>query len=250
MAKLLIIPDVHGIDSWKESVCEALLTNDVHIIFLGDYVDSFTIDTYKILDNLYEIIKLKKIYPDRITLLLGNHDYAYVFGKVAISGFNFVRWANYRQAFNDNWDLFDLAWGFQGQYKYTLITHAGLTESFFREVVRDITDKKSVMYDVLINETDISWIDMPLHTLLNYFKDQCGLMWQIGLERWGIYESGSIIWADRRELINDSFKGIDQIVGHTALNSLEIVKTKNNDNLYFTDIHTDTNLTVFKINLE
>ena len=57
--KLLVIPDVHGITTWKEQVDLALNDNYTHIVFLGDYVDSFTIQPNNIYYNLYDIIKIK-----------------------------------------------------------------------------------------------------------------------------------------------------------------------------------------------
>ena len=78
--KILVIPDVHGIDTWEEPAYKAVHAG-IDVIFLGDYCDSFDIDPIKILDNLKKIIKFKEKFPDKISLLLGNHDYAYVFSK-------------------------------------------------------------------------------------------------------------------------------------------------------------------------
>ena len=246
--KLLVIPDVHGINTWKRQVNEALLEKDTHIVFLGDYVDNYVLDGLTILNNLKEIIELKKMFPTRITLLLGNHDYAYIFGKFGISGFDVAMWWDYRQIFNDNWKLFQLAWGFQGKDRYTLLTHAGLTESFYATLLEDIYAPDSIMHDILIKETTNWWL-MPIHELLNYFIDQVHTMWQIGYMRKGASKSGSILWADKHELINDRYTGIDQIVGHTINDYVE-VKFMAKDKLYFTDVHTDTCLTGFMIELE
>ena len=84
----LLVPDVHGREFWKEPVKTVLENSEAEIIFLGDYLDpypdefdsDFELD-YKAstdylqttIDNFKEIIELKKQYPDRITLLLGNH---------------------------------------------------------------------------------------------------------------------------------------------------------------------------------
>jgi len=236
MARILVIPDVHGKDNWKDSVNLALKENDTHIIFLGDYVDHFTIDSYHILKNLKNIINFKKLYPTRITLLIGNHDYAYVFGKIATSGFNYMMWVDYRQLINDNWNLFNMAWGFQGKDKYTLLTHAGLTNTFYEEIVNEINDPETVMHNILVLKADKLWKDLPLHELLNYFADQVSLMWHIGLRRRGTSLSGSILWADKYELLIDRFKGINQIVGHTPGNCIE-EKVIDDDRIIFTDVY-------------
>ena len=39
--KILIIPDVHGRDFWKEPVTRTLQETDARICFLGDYHDPY-----------------------------------------------------------------------------------------------------------------------------------------------------------------------------------------------------------------
>ena len=41
MKKILIIPDVHGRDFWKEPVKQELKNNETSIVFLGDYTDGY-----------------------------------------------------------------------------------------------------------------------------------------------------------------------------------------------------------------
>ena len=41
MKKILIIPDVHGRDFWKEPVKKVLEDTNAHIIFIGDYTDGY-----------------------------------------------------------------------------------------------------------------------------------------------------------------------------------------------------------------
>ena len=56
------------------------------VVFLGDYVDSFTISNIASYENLKDIIRLKKRDPNKVVLLLGNHDIQY--GATAGSGQN------------------------------------------------------------------------------------------------------------------------------------------------------------------
>jgi hypothetical protein len=251
--KFLVIPDVHGIKTWKYAVSTTLAEIDAHIIFLGDYVDSFNINASEILFNLKNIIDVKIKYPNRVTLLLGNHDYAYIFNKIHTSGYNFVASIDYKQIFNDNWKLFDLAYGFSGTEKYTLFTHAGLTNYFYNKLVTRINDPESILNDILIKDTDTDIKTLPIHELLNYIKDEADLIWTVGNRRGGTAQTGSIVWADKDELCKNAFDGIDQIVGHTNSYYTEIVSIQNSwhdyDKLYFTDTHTDTNLTSFMIDL-
>ena len=82
MKKYLIIPDVHGRSFWKKSVYDYLENHpEVKIIFLGDYLDPYQYEGIYPDDAIpvfEEIISLKKQYPDRIILLIGNHDLHYV----------------------------------------------------------------------------------------------------------------------------------------------------------------------------
>jgi len=77
--KVLIIPDVHGREFWREPVKEVLEKTDVRIVFLGDYLDSYPWDfdhnhyQQQAIDVFNEIINLKKENRDRVNLLLGNH---------------------------------------------------------------------------------------------------------------------------------------------------------------------------------
>jgi len=78
--KVLIIPDVHGREFWREPVKEVLENTDARIVFLGDYLDCYP-NEFKYgfdfkehsINNFIEIINLKKENKDRVNLLLGNH---------------------------------------------------------------------------------------------------------------------------------------------------------------------------------
>ena len=242
--KILVVPDVHGIGGWEEPVKEAL-KEGVHVVFIGDYVDSPTVSLHDILKNLERIVAFKRSNPGGTTLLLGNHDYAYVFGKTRTTGFDAAMWHQYRQTFHENWDLFDIAWG-HGESRYTLFTHAGLTSFFYQEMEKEILAPKTSMHAIL-GATE-GWRSLPLHELMNHFKDKVGLMWMVGLHRRGMDVTGSPLWADRQELLDDPYEGIDQIVGHTPVATLEIHETTAG-RIIFTDVHRDESLTCTYVEL-
>lgn len=234
--RTLFIGDIHGSTDWKW-IYEKLSMFD-KIIFVGDYVDSFHIMPVNIIDNLKSIINLKKSYPDKVHTLLGNHDYAYVFHKWATSGFRHEYCVEIKSIFDSNWDLFDLAWGYtskdklnkDGSRKYTLVTHAGMTKYFYSLIEEKFEDGNSILNKIY------SSLDTPdpLHEKLNYLKDDIDLLWKVGRARGGGHMCGSIIWADKSELLSNRMEGFDQIVGHTSSYFLEI-NEKNDDNIYFID---------------
>ncbi len=116
--KILAIGDIHGQNIWKkfEDINKLLSSKDLipkydKYIFLGDYVDSYHIKGNAIKQNLLDIIKLKKNYPEHIVLLLGNHDLHYIFDadKHQCSGYNIEYADIYHKIFTENLDLFGRA---------------------------------------------------------------------------------------------------------------------------------------------
>jgi len=213
MKNFLIIGDVHGRDEWGE-IANYALTKFQHIIFVGDYVDSFDVRPVLIKHNLEAIIGFKIQNPDNVTLLLGNHDWAYIYDYSNISGFKWHMWQDYKKLFKDNIDIFDVAWGYENwkTKKYTLATHAGLTYNFWS---KEILPKLKNSEDTLHNKTDGGDLHKyKIHQILNLLKGD-EIMWKIGAVRGG-HSYPSPLWADYLELIEDAYPDINQIFGHTA----------------------------------
>ena len=211
MKQVLFIGDIHGRDDWYDKAHSAL-SRFIEVVFLGDYVDSFDVNPYYIKENLERIIEFKKVADKsltlpNVTLLLGNHDMSYVWGKAATDGFKAEGEVHYKDIFMKNWDIFDIAWGYQGKESYTLATHAGLREDFWTNEVT-----KQSEYIERIHGS----LSMPMHVRLNYLKNKEDVYWRIGWKRGGGYYSASPIWADWSELLEKPLNGINQIVGHTA----------------------------------
>lgn len=76
--KILILPDIHGRDFWKEP-CQNINNFD-KVIFLGDYHDPYTfqVSRDKSMENLRELVKFIEEHKDKITCLIGNHDLSYL----------------------------------------------------------------------------------------------------------------------------------------------------------------------------
>ena len=220
MSKLLIIPDVHARDFWREKVYKTLkYDEDTHIVFLGDYVDPYQYEGIfpdEVIPVLEEIIDLKKSHPQQITLLLGNHDCGYIWKSVCSSRRDKDRYNDISKIFNDNLDLFDLAYK-DGKY---LFTHAGVHKAWFDLVFGEKDDYSNI--DIYLN----NW----LHT------DQGNIEECLGMYSYfrGYVDSnyGSCIWADVREwaweVQNQSEKnkelGYFQIFGHTQLELEPIIR--------------------------
>ena len=189
--KILINPDIHGRVFWKYSI-EHKDEFD-KIIFLGDYLDAYSPDLLlKEEDNFKEIIQFKKDNPDKVILLLGNHDCHYINDKIyEASRYNSFKHDSYQKLFLDNIDLFQLIYIYD---KY-LFSHAGVYQKWMD--LNKLTLKDLLDYDLDKLSKSLNWID--------YFRG-------------GFYDVGSCIWADIRDSGTEKLlKGYYHIFGHTQL---------------------------------
>ena len=189
--KILINPDIHGRVFWKYSI-EHKDEFD-KIIFLGDYLDAYSPDLLlKEEDNFKEIIQFKKDNPDKVILLLGNHDCHYINDKIyEASRYNSFKHNSYQKLFLDNIDLFQLIY----IYNKYLFSHAGVYQKWID--LNKLTLKDLLDYDLDKLSKSLNWID--------YFRG-------------GFYDVGSCIWADIRDSGTEKLlKGYYHIFGHTQL---------------------------------
>lgn len=213
--KLLIVPDVHGRDFWRDPCYEHYNEFD-KIIFLGDYLDHYRDESTREhdIETLEDIISFKKEHLDKVILLIGNHDCPYIwpdtYGRAL--GSYWCRHDNknhkkINEIFNDNIDLFTLAWDCPYKESKLLITHAGVNQGY-----KGIcgTDASQINDFFLKGETK----GMPNVIGL------AGVSWyRGGHDKWG-----SPVWADVNEHINWEVKEVYQIFGHTY--SYEILVEK------------------------
>jgi hypothetical protein len=204
--KHIIIGDLHGKNCWK-----AINVNAYDkVIFLGDYVDHWTLPDADIYQNLIDIIALKKTYPEKVELLLGNHDVQYLyFPHYLCSGYRPGMQRLLTGLFNIHKDLFKIAY----QKGKNLFSHAGVTNKWYKEflnvpLIQQIKDEHDTIADLLnkADQTSKRWL---LH--------------HAGESRGGI-GAGGVTWADRAEMIADMLDGYHQVVGHTIVPKIEVVK--------------------------
>jgi predicted phosphodiesterase len=200
---ILIIPDVHGRDFWKEAVDNNKYDK---IIFLGDYADQYDFEgiTDEVtVENLKSIIAYKQQNPNKVILLLGNHDLHY-FSEYyyELAGGN--RYSPHaaislQRLFQDNHHLFQLAWETELCDRHILFSHAGITQTWLRENLNQI------------GKPDAWHLNRLIQT-----NEGLEALGQVGRLRGGFYESGSMVWADVVELaVSDPLPNCYQVVGHT-----------------------------------
>jgi predicted MPP superfamily phosphohydrolase len=223
---MLVIGDVHGSKFWKNIVNQHL--DEDYIVFVGDYVDSHNaMSNTKMLKNLLDIIKFKEKYPDKVKLLLGNHDIHYYFLNSSYrgSGFNFDMMFEFNTIFKNKKHLFQVAF----MYNNTIVSHAGITNRLYQSVESDYKDA-----------LDLGWGDGNEHNTIadkfNFlFNISSKYLFYIGDERGGLDPFSGIFWAGMKELCEDYLVGYNQVIGHTHLAEKTI---KNYDDITLTFIDT------------
>jgi predicted phosphodiesterase len=197
--KIVTIGDIHGKNVWKKIVDDNPADK---IIFVGDYVDDFVHSNVKILSNLKDIIDFKANNPDKVILLLGNHDFQYLFfPEYRCQGFRAEAYPDLYDAFYKNRDLFQIAWS----YNKFLWTHAGVNEIWYE---KHLKGSKNIVED--------------LNDMIMTRPGRDALGSEIGKR--GMFSSGfgSPLWSDKKETLKFPIDGWHQIVGHTRVDMITI----------------------------
>ena len=249
MIKYLIIPDVHGRSFWRDPVNDTLKNTDAKIIFLGDYLDPYpdewnVSDDYRkiAIDVFKEIIELKKAYPNRIVLLLGNHDAGYCIGDYICScRMDHANRREIEKLFSDNRNLFKIAEETTINDKHFIFSHAGILKEWVERVWGDEMNREGFN---IIDELNNAWL-----------TDHYGILDSLGIydnyRGWGGSQYGSPLWSDIRSWIlvkPEETYGFN-IVGHTRMQMpavFETIASLDTQNAYYLDengniVNYDTN---------
>lgn len=223
MKKILIIPDVHGRDFWRDSVIKTLTNTSANIIFLGDYTDPYSSEwapnfDYRqhTIDNLKEIIELKRQNPDKITLLLGNHDCGYAIGDtISSSRMDRSHRSELKELFRENRELFQIAEECDIAGRHLIFSHAGILKGWARSVWGDEVDDTDFN---VVSRLNNAWLDNDWNILdrLGDYDTYRG---------WSGLQYGSPVWSDIRSWIRvtpEETYGFN-IVGHTQLDDRQVV---------------------------
>ena len=213
--KILVIPDLHGKKTWvreKHSLYDK-------IIFLWDYCDSFTHSDEEILSNLQAVIGLKQLYPNKVDLLLGNHDIGYIYpSETWCSGHRFSMRNSLWKLFKEHKKLFKIC----VQYDKYVFSHAGFTKEFIQS-------------NLLTLPEEIHWCFQDRVNAMLRNKKQRKELFAVSSSRWGRSPYPWPLWADRTDTWNNGIrsvfgKDIIQIVGHSKVQS--ILVNPNNSVIY------------------
>lgn len=191
--KVLVLGDLHCRPFWKDAVEKW----DGSIIFMGDEVDPYPYEwpngTPDPVDYLLEVVNFKDCNQDRVTLLIGNHMWHYLYDGYNASRLDYNNWDTLHQIYNEDKEFFQIA----KQIDDTLFTHAGVSKNWLSRHVLKLPETDA---DVYLNEI---------------FKASPEIFWEMSWERGGWDQTGSPIWHDVREMDMDETHF--QVISHTQL---------------------------------
>ena len=207
--KIIVLPDIHGRKFWE--VARERVEECDRVVFLGDYFDPYEFEKINVpdaIDNFREILSFAKECPDKVVLLLGNHDMPYFSEKYrALSSYH-CRWSREWHCLIAN--TFDAA---RPLFKVAhveddvLFTHAGCSMKW----LECIHATPSSLTDLVATLNALPDTDIGLRQL---YMASC--------YRSGRDDAGSCIWADVDELVNVPMdlhiaggKAVRQVFGHT-----------------------------------
>lgn len=213
--KVLIVPDVHGRSFWEDVL--PFVNSDEYnkIIFLGDYLDPYYNDkisgkqAYK---TFLKILDLKKAHPDKIVLLLGNHDLGYLDTNICDCRRIVELDEEIFYTFLADKQLFDITYKIETDDKTILFSHAGFTRTFV-----------NILKDKFMDDDEWSCIeslnDWFHQNMTKHVKTVYNLLAMVGRERGGMHPTGSCVWADVTETTyaESCLENTIQIFGHTIL---------------------------------
>lgn len=211
--KILTIPDLHGKTTWKH-IFDSIYD---YIVFLGDYVDDYNKSDEEILQNFIEVIELKKTHPDKVILLIGNHDLQYMFISpyYRCSGYRPDMSFKLNQLFTLNRHLFQFAF----QYKNHIWSHAGIHRGWWEFIFKGVNGDDVALQ--LNNEFD--------KKRLPFVESKVESLFDCGWDRGGSQKIGGPLWVDKNTLWLKGISNYHQIVGHSKVKQIttcEINKKK------------------------
>lgn len=216
-----IIPDVHGRPFWHNAVEQALCFCDEDpIIFLCDYVDSNlpkSISPCEVIENLREIIEFAKEHSN-VTLLLGDHDLAYVNLDMHSNQRDLEHLQEIQNLFMANRELFKIAIIAEEDGESFVYSHAGILKEWAScEPVQRVLQTDSDDIKAIVDRLNELWIedDPALYPILD----------MASLHHLRFDYCGSPVWAHLREWSNTraDYPGFRQVFGHTPLKSHPVV---------------------------
>ena len=243
--KILIVPDVHGSHEWEKA--KEKINEVDKIIFLGDYFDAWENKWPDQGENFLNICSFKRQYPDKVILLIGNHDFSYISGGVYgsnCSGHQYDKASEIRALLTSNLDIIDLAFECDGW----VFSHAGFSKTavgMMSRIINNICGKEEEGFS--ISRLNKCWHERShFHGDPNFdsFFDE-KLDWDGMFSGSGDEKTQFCLWIRPHSLLIDAYYQ-KQVVGHTEYCIDDFVALKVGENyVLLTDSRTHSVFDVF-----
>jgi len=218
MEKTIIIGDIHGRDIWKSIVAQE---KPDRVVFIGDYFDSFNIESVTQQHNFKEIIEYKEKGECEVILLVGNHDYHYYPGGETYSGYQYGAAPAIRQLLKENEHHLQMCY----QLDNILCSHAGIGSDW---LTYQNKYEPGVDPGTIADYVNAIWKHQPNRFMF------------YGIDQYGNTKTQTPIWIRPQALIagnRDTFLKEEyiQVVGHTQVRKIDIKGKSTGGRYYFID---------------
>lgn len=242
MAKILVIPDVHGTHEWE--VVKSIPNDSYdYVVFTGDYFDTWQNEWPDQGENFKAICSFVREDSAKRSLLIGNHDWAYLTGTSTgkgISGHQSSHALEIKYLLKQNLDIIDLAFEYDGW----VFSHAGFSKTWvslikivFHQMLDKFPDEENSQPEKFWNEADfnIQFLNTMWHKY-NHSNDENICLDFDELLDWNGVFSGSgdevtqgPLWIRPCSLLQNAYFQ-KQVVGHTELCLYEKVFLQQKEN--------------------
>lgn len=208
MSKILAIGDIHGRDIWRTIVNQDEVFDKY--IFIGDYFDSFDVPFEEQASNFNKILQFKLAHPDKVVLLIGNHEFHYLwYAKEQYSGYQDLHAMDIREVLKIaiKEGLLQMA----HQEDSFLFTHAGVTKTWYMENIFLNTERLPATPNTA---DEINWVFYDHPEAFRFTPST-------PLDTSGDSITQSPIWVRPGALQRDSIEGLTQVVGHTHQKNID-----------------------------
>lgn len=200
--KTIALGDTHGRSFWK------LITHTEQpdmTVFIGDYFDSKDgISAKQQINNFLEIVDYKRKHPDKVVLLIGNHDMSYwpgIYGA-NVTGYQAGAATEITRVLTENKEFLQMAYD-DGERLYT---HAGVSKVWLEQNEWDGVQS----IEEFVNQ---QWLYKPLSFEFN------------GWDPYGDSVTQGPTWIRPMSLMKSWKKDQTkptQVVGHTQVNKINL----------------------------
>ena len=218
--KALVVGDMHCKEEFILTRVDTAveLLGCERVVFCGDYVDewhSSILTMRDATDALRSWVLARRADGLMVDLVMGNHDMQYRLHEAGPG--------THTALFSEVAHLLDeLGVRAAVTVGNSLVTHAGVTRAWANDCL-DLTEG-----------TDAATIARQLNALLDHGQKVSLRMLAMAGEGRGGWELPGPLWADQSELSQDPLPGLDQIVGHTPVESVDLWNIPADDGVHTT----------------